>query len=66
MPRVDLYGAAFTAIAAVLLLGLGLLFRFLQPHQDAREPPLAKPSIPIIGHILGLIYHGNSYLEKIT
>ena len=50
---------------AVVALGTYLVVRKRGNH-DPREPPLAKQSVPVVGHILGLIYHGNSYLEKLT
>lgn len=28
---------------------------------DPREPPRVSPSIPIIGHVLGLVRHGAKY-----
>ena len=31
---------------------------------DPKEPPLIAPSIPIVGHIWGLWYHGSRYLVR--
>jgi cytochrome P450 len=49
-----------TTLAISAILGLLLLFA-LSPRVDPREPPLVKPSIPLIGHILGLMRHQAQY-----
>ncbi|RDW80338.1 cytochrome P450-12 [Coleophoma crateriformis] len=41
--------------------GLYLLDFLLTPRLDASEPPLLKPSIPLIGHIIGIIWHQTDY-----
>ncbi|RDW69215.1 cytochrome P450-5 [Coleophoma cylindrospora] len=41
--------------------GLYLLDFLLTPRLDPSEPPLLKPSIPLIGHIIGIIWHQNDY-----
>ncbi len=46
---------AVVAIAAVLLLSLAT------PRLDAQEPPLVKPSVPFIGHMIGIIRHQARY-----
>lgn len=33
----------------------------LTPRLDSNEPPLLKPSIPLIGHIIGIIRYQNEY-----
>ncbi|KAM0431294.1 hypothetical protein ACHAPT_005265 [Fusarium lateritium] len=54
---------------AVYLTGLALLLSavFLQklssPGLDGREPPLLKPSIPVIGHIIGMMRYHGGYLK---
>ncbi|KAK4201355.1 putative cytochrome P450 E-class, group IV [Triangularia verruculosa] len=49
-----------TGIAAVLLAIL--INTLTTPRQvDPREPPLLKPTIPFIGHIIGLIRHQAEY-----
>ncbi|CAM1501492.1 Fc.00g034760.m01.CDS01 [Cosmosporella sp. VM-42] len=40
---------------------LPLLNKLLTPAMDPREPPLIKPSIPLIGHIIGIIKHQSDY-----
>lgn len=65
-------GMADTAMSGVttlnlLILGgaivtsLGLLDFILTPHMHPNEPPLLKPSIPLIGHLIGLILHQTDY-----
>ncbi len=49
---------AAIAIAAVLAF---LILHLLTPRLDPREPPLLKPRIPFIGHILGMIRHQAQY-----
>lgn len=53
-------------ITLVLGLGAGVVFLASRQGHDPREPPLAKQSPPFIGHLLGLLCHGNSYLEQLT
>ena len=41
---------------SLLLLTLLVVgFLNLSPEMDPREPPLLKPKIPVIGHIIGLL-----------
>ncbi|KAH7014196.1 cytochrome P450 [Microdochium trichocladiopsis] len=47
--------ASASAIAVVLAL---LVHRLSTPRLDPREPPLLKPTIPLVGHIIGLIRNG--------
>ncbi|KAK3319118.1 cytochrome P450 [Apodospora peruviana] len=50
----------FTTVAAVVLL---FFYRFSSPPIDPREPPLLKPGIPIVGHLVGLARYGIDYFE---
>ncbi|KAM5347244.1 hypothetical protein ACJ41O_010249 [Fusarium nematophilum] len=53
-----------TAVTTALLAGaaiLSLLSRLLTPRLDPREPPVVKPTIPLIGHIIGIIRHQSDY-----
>ncbi len=34
--------------------------------QDPREPPLIRPGIPLIGHLVGMIRDGSAYYGKLT
>ncbi|KAF4980542.1 hypothetical protein FZEAL_3477 [Fusarium zealandicum] len=64
---VDLRGgnySAATILAITLLVGaatLSLLTRLLSPRLDPREPPVVRPTIPLIGHIIGIIRHQSDY-----
>lgn len=31
----------------------------------SKEPPLVRPRVPIIGHIVGVMQHGVSYLKML-
>jgi hypothetical protein len=33
--------------------------------EGAIEPPTLKPRIPIIGHLIGILWHQSAYLEKL-
>jgi len=46
------------AAAVVLVLLLPWIWT---PRLDPSEPPLVKPTIPLIGHIIGLIQHQAKY-----
>ncbi|KAG9239552.1 cytochrome P450 [Amylocarpus encephaloides] len=52
----------FLFLVPASIYGLDRLFS-LTP--DAREPPLVKPTIPIIGHLIGIIRHQSQYYTKI-
>ena len=47
-------GAVFVAIASAW---------FLRSKHDPREPPVIAPKIPVIGHVVGLIGQGFSYIS---
>lgn len=50
-------------------LGLGFCLFLAVWHyfdvsgHDPREPPIVKPSIPLIGHFVGFYRHGVNYLD---
>lgn len=48
-------------IAAVVLV----CWQRLSVKCDPQEPPLLKPSIPYIGHIIGLFRYNGEYFEKL-
>ncbi|WQF77337.1 Putative cytochrome P450 [Colletotrichum destructivum] len=53
----------FTALAAIPLF-LFLAYLVANPVAlDPNEPPLARPTIPFIGHIIGLFQHSWKYLD---
>ena len=45
----------------VITVFLAFLIRTLSPRIDPREPPLVKPRIPLIGHIIGMMRHQAEY-----
>ncbi|KAF4334052.1 cytochrome P450 monooxygenase 8B1, partial [Fusarium beomiforme] len=61
---VDFRSGSVTALSTTvlaLIVAFALLNRLLTPRIDPREPPVIKPSIPWIGHIIGLIRHQADY-----
>jgi hypothetical protein len=48
---------------AVAMLGL-MVFRGLRLQHDPREPPFLPSKIPVIGHLLGMIFEGLPYWDK--
>ncbi|KAK4206274.1 cytochrome P450 [Rhypophila decipiens] len=52
-----------TLLLAALAGGAALIFLLAQKlsGHDPREPPLARPSIPIIGHLVGMARQGFNY-----
>ncbi|KAK4142933.1 cytochrome P450 [Dichotomopilus funicola] len=53
------------AVFAVLVVFWLLGYLFSAPY-DPQEPPLVKPKIPFIGHIIGLLRHGTRYYSMIA
>lgn len=58
----DMVGPLGTSRSILLTVGIGLVLlvlinTLLTPRVDPREPPLLKPSIPLIGHIINLFRH---------
>lgn len=52
-----------TIIASAFLLPI--LNKILTPNMDPNEPPLIKPKVPLIGHIIGIIQHQSGYHKMI-
>lgn len=56
-------------LGQLLLLGLvaagGYLVYFKTARHDPREPPLVQPSIPVVGHLIGLGREGTYYVTKL-
>ncbi|KPA43946.1 7-alpha-hydroxycholest-4-en-3-one 12-alpha-hydroxylase, partial [Fusarium langsethiae] len=53
--------SVWTTAAIATSIALSLLNYLLTPRLDPREPPVVKPTIPWIGHILGIIRHQADY-----
>lgn len=55
------------SVLSLLLAGIvffvAVIHRLLFIDYDPREPPIIKPKIPYIGHILGIIRYGTKYFE---
>jgi len=49
------------AIGAIVLL----CWQRLSVQLEPQEPPLLKPTVPYIGHILGIIRHQSGYFDKL-
>lgn len=54
----------FLTVVTVLIIGF-LVNHLSSPKFDPREPPLVKPRIPIIGHLIGLIRYQNEYFNRL-
>ena len=50
--------ALFATVSGVFAI---VFWPLLKLHHDAREPPIIRPTLPIIGHIVSLIKYSNSY-----
>lgn len=58
----DGYAPSFImAVMAVLLI----CWQKLSVQLDPSEPPLLKPIVPYIGHIIGIFQHSTGYFEKL-
>ncbi|KAF4922163.1 5-beta-cholestane-3-alpha,7-alpha-diol 12-alpha-hydroxylase [Colletotrichum viniferum] len=49
-------------IAGLTVIGL-LIIRWSTPDLDDREPPALKYRIPVIGHLIGLLWHQGQYFK---
>jgi hypothetical protein len=57
--------SSLSVLVSTLFLGTGLLVWHNWPAsvRDIREPPVLRPNIPYIGHLLGMIVHQAEYLQ---
>jgi hypothetical protein len=46
-----------------LILSVIFLQKLSSPGLDEREPPLLKPSIPVVGHLIGMAKHHGGYFQ---
>ena len=51
-------------VAGIASLLYGINY-FVAPRHHPDEPPVVSSRIPLIGHIIGLIWHGTGYYQKI-
>ena len=56
----------YLCVTIAVLLALVFGVRLLQSPVDGREPPLVSPSIPVFGHVLGLLRYGVPYYAIAT
>jgi hypothetical protein len=56
---------AVLVVFGLVAAGVILLVRLFGPKIDPREPPVVHPKIPFIGHIIGMMREGPSYLKNI-
>ncbi|KAI4087254.1 MAG: hypothetical protein LQ344_006937 [Seirophora lacunosa] len=52
--------------ATVLALIVATFNHFLGPAYDPKEPPVIRPKLPYIGHIIGLMQYGLRYFENLS
>jgi hypothetical protein len=39
--------------------------RILSPKRDIREPPVINPTIPYVGHVIGLVRKSGDYFKAL-
>jgi hypothetical protein len=55
-----------TSFVVVALTGLLLLLqRYASPSLDPLEPPLLKPRVPLVGHIISMLQEGSSFYVRL-
>jgi hypothetical protein len=62
--RLSLDGYGSAVLVVVAALGL-LLWQNIRIKMDPREPPLLRPWIPFIGHLIGMLRYHQTYFEKL-
>jgi hypothetical protein len=51
-----------TLLLLIFLAAAVLLFwQFSGPRMDPREPPLLRPAIPVVGHVIGMMKEQLNY-----
>jgi hypothetical protein len=58
------YKAIGVAVAFVTIV-VALVQRAFRVKHDPREPPVVSSSIPLIGHLLGMIKNGTNYIDML-
>ena len=49
---------------ALAFVGLFVIGRLLEPSISKQEPPIVRARVPLFGHLLGLLRHGNAYFHQ--
>ena len=62
--RLSLDGFWSAVLIVVAALGL-LLWQRIRIKMDPQEPPLLRPWIPFIGHLIGMLRYHQAYFEKL-
>ena len=69
MPTNDVFGVLLGGYMPSLLLAVAavgiLCYQRLSVHVDPQEPPVLKPTIPYIGHIIGLLRYRVEFFDRI-
>ena len=53
-------------LTIVVAIPLAVLVRHLiSPAYDPREPPVIKPKIPLIGHIISMVTEASGYYQRL-
>ena len=60
----SLFSAVLIALL-LLLVGYASLVFLFTPKYDPREPPVLTHYVPYVGHVLGLIFEGQGYFERL-
>jgi hypothetical protein len=56
----------YTPSVILAVLGVLLIIRQrLAIQLDPQEPPILKPKIPYIGHIIGLLQYNSGYYDRL-
>jgi len=58
---VDIGGYSLSVILAAIALPVATYAVWFPVRLDAQEPPILRPQIPFIGHLLGLLSHAFRY-----
>jgi hypothetical protein len=69
MPVTDAFSfllQGYTPSVILTVLGVLLIIRQrLAVQLDPKEPPILKPRVPYIGHIIGLLQYHTAYFDKL-
>ncbi len=57
---------SYSAYILLALTALAVLaWKALHISMDPREPPLIRPKIPLVGHLIGMLRYQTAYFEKL-
>jgi hypothetical protein len=55
---------ALGAIALAIAISV-FIHNLARVKIDPREPPVVHPKIPLLGHLIGMLIEGPSYIKKV-